>query len=74
MQGDDSPGCRPAATGPTQRGGWLPRGSEPGDTGYSLVTVDIERVAGLPATLRLFGAADRIRTGDVQLGKLAFCH
>ena len=20
------------------------------------------------------GAADRIRTGDVQLGKLAFCH
>jgi uncharacterized protein YbjT (DUF2867 family) len=21
-----------------------------------------------------FGAADRIRTGDVQLGKLAFCH
>ena len=23
---------------------------------------------------RLIGAADRIRTGDVQLGKLAFCH
>ncbi len=22
----------------------------------------------------LVGAADRIRTGDVQLGKLAFCH
>ena len=25
-------------------------------------------------TPRLIGAADRIRTGDVQLGKLAFCH
>ena len=24
--------------------------------------------------LRKFGAGDRIRTGDVQLGKLAFCH
>jgi hypothetical protein len=23
---------------------------------------------------RIYGAADRIRTGDVQLGKLAFCH
>jgi len=23
---------------------------------------------------RVYGAADRIRTGDVQLGKLAFCH
>jgi len=22
----------------------------------------------------VFGAGDRIRTGDVQLGKLAFCH
>jgi hypothetical protein len=39
-----------------------------------MVTLDIERVAGYPATLWLFGAADRIRTGDVQLGKLAFCH
>jgi hypothetical protein len=34
-----------------------------------MVTLDIERVAGYPATLWLFGAADRIRTGDVQLGK-----
>ena len=27
-----------------------------------------------PQPLGRFGAADRIRTGDVQLGKLAFCH
>jgi hypothetical protein len=27
-----------------------------------------------PQPLGKFGAADRIRTGDVQLGKLAFCH
>ena len=26
-----------------------------------------------PQPLGRFGAADRIRTGDVQLGKLAFC-
>jgi hypothetical protein len=39
-----------------------------------MVTEDVERVAGFPATLSIFGAADRIRTGDVQLGKLAFCH
>src|SRR6476661_7243521 len=29
---------------------------------------------GRPVTPWVFGAADRIRTGDVQLGKLAFCH
>jgi hypothetical protein len=28
----------------------------------------------LPVTPWKIGAADRIRTGDVQLGKLAFCH
>ena len=28
----------------------------------------------VPVTPGMFGAADRIRTGDVQLGKLAFCH
>jgi hypothetical protein len=28
----------------------------------------------VPVTPWSFGAADRIRTGDVQLGKLAFCH
>ena len=39
-----------------------------------LAPLNIERVAGSPATLWFFGAADRIRTGDVQLGKLAFCH
>ena len=27
-----------------------------------------------PVTPVEIGAADRIRTGDVQLGKLAFCH
>ena len=27
-----------------------------------------------PQPLGKFGAGDRIRTGDVQLGKLAFCH
>ncbi len=27
-----------------------------------------------PQPLGRFGAGDRIRTGDVQLGKLAFCH
>ena len=28
----------------------------------------------LVAKLLIFGAGDRIRTGDVQLGKLAFYH
>jgi hypothetical protein len=28
----------------------------------------------IPQPLGRIGAADRIRTGDVQLGKLAFCH
>jgi hypothetical protein len=31
-------------------------------------------VTGFPRNPRKIGAADRIRTGDVQLGKLAFCH
>jgi|RhiMetdeSRZDD1v2_1073273.scaffolds.fasta_scaffold2196636_2 hypothetical protein len=47
------------------------RGSEAGVLGYSMMTLDRERVAGYPATLWFFGAADRIRTGDVQLGKQA---
>jgi hypothetical protein len=34
-----------------------------------MVTLDAEGVTGLPATPWKFGAADRIRTGDVQLGK-----
>jgi hypothetical protein len=37
----------------------------------------IETRGGLrvsPQPPRRVGAADRIRTGDVQLGKLAFCH
>src|SRR6266849_6776031 len=36
--------------------------------GYSMVTLDVEGVTGLPVTREVFGAADRIRTGDVQLG------
>jgi hypothetical protein len=39
-----------------------------------MVTLDVEGVTGIPVTPWKIGAADRIRTGDVQLGKLAFCH
>jgi hypothetical protein len=39
-----------------------------------MVPLDAEGATGFPVTPWIVGAADRIRTGDVQLGKLAFCH
>src|SRR5262245_36655988 len=38
------------------------------------VTENARGLTGCPVRPCQIGAADRIRTGDVQLGKLAFCH
>jgi hypothetical protein len=38
------------------------------------VTRSTQGLTGYPVRPCAIGAADRIRTGDVQLGKLAFCH
>jgi len=50
------------------RKGWRTRGCE-GGRGHWMVTRRSEAVTGLPVTSRRIGTADRIRTGDVQLGK-----
>ena len=50
------------------RKGWRTRGCE-GGRGHCMVTRRSEAVTGLPVTSRRIGTADRIRTGDVQLGK-----
>jgi hypothetical protein len=42
--------------------------------GHRMGTADAKGVTAYAVTPREIGAADRIRTGDVQLGKLAFCH
>jgi len=42
--------------------------------GSILGSKDTKGLRELPQPIGTFGAADRIRTGDVQLGKLAFCH
>jgi hypothetical protein len=42
--------------------------------GRRIVTGNNEGAAEYPRSPLEIGAADRIRTGDVQLGKLAFCH
>ncbi len=42
--------------------------------GSILGSKDTKGLRECPQPLGRFGAADRIRTGDVQLGKLAFCH
>ena len=41
---------------------------------HRMGTADAKGATGCPVTPVEIGAADRIRTGDVQLGKLAFCH
>jgi len=73
-------GFHPQSDAPRRvRGQSLARGTGPvtaptrGD-GDHLVTRDAQGPTGCPVRPRQIGAADRIRTGDVQLGKLAFCH
>jgi hypothetical protein len=43
-------------------------------TAAHMVTERSQGPTGCPVRPWEIGAADRIRTGDVQLGKLAFCH